>query len=82
MTTKVSWYSPQFGTLKFNVDGDSQGKPGLAGIGGVLRNQKREVLFMYSKYIGIKDSNEAEVWAILEALCIYGNSFQNSYCGE
>lgn len=37
-------------------------------IDGILRNYKGEVLFMFSKYIGIKDSIEAKVLAILEAL--------------
>ena len=32
---------------------------------------------MFSKHVGIKHFNEAEVLAILEALCIYGNSFHN-----
>lgn len=29
---------PPFGILKFNVDGAARGNPGLAGIGGALRN--------------------------------------------
>ena len=39
--------------LKFNVDGASRRKTGLAGIGGVLRNYKGEVLFMFSKNMAI-----------------------------
>ena len=31
---------------------------------------------MFSKHVGIRDSNEADVLAILEALCIYMNSYQ------
>ena len=34
----------------------------------MLWNCKEEVLFMFFKYVGICDSNEVEVLAILEAL--------------
>ena len=44
---KVSWCSPTIGVLKFNVDGAAQGKLGLAGIGGVLRNHQGKVLYMF-----------------------------------
>ena len=52
-------HSPS-GVLKFNVDGATRGKPGLVGIGGVLRNHKGEVMYMFSKHVGIKDSKEAD----------------------
>lgn len=32
------WNPPDDQTLKWNVDGSSKGKPGPAGIGGVLRD--------------------------------------------
>ena len=64
------------GFFKFNVDEAAPGKPGPAGIGGVLRNHKGKILHMFSKNVGGKDSTEAEILAILEALCIYGRSFQ------
>lgn len=47
----VSWVPPLPGSLKFNVDGAARGKPGPAGIGGVLRNYKGEVLFMFSNHL-------------------------------
>ena len=56
------------GILKFNVDGTTRGKRGLVGIWGILHNSNDDVLFMFSKHVGICDSNEAEVLAILEAL--------------
>lgn len=60
----VSWRSPLCGVLKFNVDGAAKGKPGLTGIVGVLRNYWGEVLYIFSKHVGIKDRNEAGVLAI------------------
>lgn len=47
--------------------GTTRGNLGLASISGVLRNDKWEVTFMFSKHVGVKDSNE-EMWATLEAL--------------
>lgn len=38
------------------------------GIGGVLRNNKSGVPFMFSKYIGVCNSNKVDVLAISEAL--------------
>ncbi|XVF26807.1 hypothetical protein REPUB_Repub14bG0050700 [Reevesia pubescens] len=39
----VLWLAPSLGSLKFNVDGSSLGKPGPAGIGGILRDDKGEI---------------------------------------
>lgn len=53
--------------LKFNIDEAARGKSGPAGIGGFLLNDKGVVLYMFSKQVEIRDSNEVEVLAILEA---------------
>ncbi|OMP02587.1 hypothetical protein CCACVL1_02751 [Corchorus capsularis] len=47
---------------------------GEAGIGGVLRNHDGEVLISFSKYVGVVDSNEAEVLAVREAFLIFSAS--------
>eukprot|EP00268_Persea_americana_P021089 TRINITY_DN21101_c0_g1_i1.p1 TRINITY_DN21101_c0_g1~~TRINITY_DN21101_c0_g1_i1.p1 ORF type:complete len:199 (+),score=31.91 TRINITY_DN21101_c0_g1_i1:157-753(+) len=70
------WSPPSMGMLKFNVDGAARGKPGPAGIGGVLCDDKGVILCLFSKSVGVRDSNEAEVLAILEALRILSSSFQ------
>lgn len=55
--------------VKINVGGVARGKLGLIGIGVFFaRNSKGEVLFMFSKLVGICDSNEVDVLAILKAL--------------
>lgn len=46
-------------------------KSGSAGIGDILRNPNGEVLYVFSKHVGVKNSNELEILAILEALGIY-----------
>lgn len=58
---KVIW------NLMWMEVGTARGNLGLAGISGVLRNDKWEVTFMFSNNVGVKDSNE-EMWATLEAL--------------
>lgn len=67
LSKRIVWIPPLGGDLKFNVDGAAKGKPGLAGIGRVLRNSDGVVFLMFSKHVG----HMAEVVAILEALRIF-----------
>ena len=57
----------------FNVEGAVRGKPDPTGI---ALNDKGVVLCLCSKGVAVRDSNEAEVLAIMEALRIYSRSFQ------
>ena len=63
----------------FNVDGSSRGKPGPTGMGGVLRDSKGKVICLFSEFLGILDSNAAEVMAIRKAvaLCFSNPNLQN-----
>lgn len=69
--TNMYWCSLRKGSIKVNMDGAAHRKSGPAGIGDVLRNHNGEVLNVFSKHVGVKNSNELEILAILEALCIY-----------
>ena len=51
----------------FNVDGFARGKPGPAGIGGVLRDSRGKVLCVFSLFVSVRDSNEARLMAIGKA---------------
>lgn len=62
--------------MKFKIDSAVREKPGPTGIGGVLRNDKGVVLCLFSNGVGIGDSNEAEVLAILEAPRIFSRSLR------
>ncbi|KAK3206435.1 hypothetical protein Dsin_020481 [Dipteronia sinensis] len=62
------WIPPLMGTFKFNVDGSARGSPGMAGIGGVLRDSKGKVVCLFSLGVGIMDSNSAEILAIKKAV--------------
>lgn len=50
------------------LEGSAKGKPGPAGIWGVLRDDKGCVLAIFVASIGIRGSNEAEFLAIVKAL--------------
>ena len=65
------WKTPPPNFLKFNVDGSARGKPGLAGIGGALRDCKTAIKAVFSKSIGVADSNLAELLAVREALKVF-----------
>ena len=58
-------------SLKFNVGRSSRGKPGLAGIGGVLRDSTAVKLLSF-KAIGLADLNVAELLAAREAMRLPG----------
>lgn len=45
------WVPPLVVELKFNVNGASRGKPGLARVGGVLRNSHGVLLVLFSKHV-------------------------------
>ena len=60
--------------LKFNTNGESRGKSRPEDIGGVCHN-KGEVALMFSKIMGVCDSNEAELLTILEALRSFSRCF-------
>ncbi|KAK0599896.1 hypothetical protein LWI29_009613 [Acer saccharum] len=65
--THVNWLPPVGSVLKFNVDGSARGKPGPAGIGGILRNSEGLTLCRFSIAVGIQSSNTAEIIAIRKA---------------
>eukprot|EP00253_Pinus_taeda_P019962 PITA_19962 len=65
-----SWQCPPDGGLKLNFDGASRGNPGSAGIGGVFRNQKGEILHIYYRALGESTNNEMEFVALEHGLRI------------
>ncbi|XVE67036.1 hypothetical protein DITRI_Ditri08aG0128000 [Diplodiscus trichospermus] len=67
----IEWSKPVSGEMKFNVDGASIGKPGPAGIGGVLRDHMGVERIRFSKSIGVAESNYAEAMAVREAFIIF-----------
>eukprot|EP00253_Pinus_taeda_P029955 PITA_29955 len=66
----IGWSRPPVGFLKLNFDGASRGNPGLASIGGVIRNYEGEILHIYSKALGKGTNNEMEFAAMEKGLRI------------
>ncbi|XVE78048.1 hypothetical protein DITRI_Ditri13aG0112900 [Diplodiscus trichospermus] len=58
----------------WDVDGSSLGKPGPAGIGGILRDHLGNELIRFSRSVGMSESNVAELLAIREAFVLYVSS--------
>lgn len=46
--------------------------------GGILCDDEREILYLFSKGVGVRDSNGAEVLANLEALRIFSRPFKGA----
>jgi len=66
--TGVIWSPLTIDSFKWNMDDSSLGKPGLSGIGGVLRNHHSHLLSIFSLPVGILDSNIAELRAVVKAV--------------
>jgi len=62
------WSPPMVNSFEWNVDSSSLGKPGLSGIGGVLRNHRGHLFGVFSIPVGILNSNLAELRAVIKAI--------------
>src|ERR1044072_5845772 len=67
---RTIWVPPQLGAVKFNVDGSALGSPGVTGIGGVLRNSRKEIIGFFSFCTGLGFAYEDEVYDIHFALLL------------
>ncbi|KAK3206173.1 hypothetical protein Dsin_020219 [Dipteronia sinensis] len=61
------WCASSCGTFKSNVNGLARGFPGLAGMGGVLRDSVGKVLCLFSIFLGSQDTNAAKIMSIGKA---------------
>ena len=50
------------------TDGGARGNPGPSGYGLVILDEKKNMIFQDSKFLGIKTNNEAEYSALIGAL--------------
>ncbi|KAF3956414.1 hypothetical protein CMV_018453 [Castanea mollissima] len=66
----IRWEKPPMGWIKLNTDGSLSGDLGLAGGGGVFRNEEGEWILGYSRHIGITSGFMAELWAIQDGLLL------------
>ncbi len=54
--------------VKIFTDGGSRGNPGQSGFGVVVVDEKKQIIFEASKYLGIKTNNEAEYEGLIFGL--------------
>ncbi|MCI06283.1 ribonuclease H protein, partial [Trifolium medium] len=67
ITINVRWEAPSNGWISLNTDGAVQ--HGVAGCGGVLRDQHNWITG-FSKYIGTTSAFNAELWGVYSGLCL------------
>ena len=65
---QVQWLPPPSNWVKLNLNDSSMGNPGLAGEGGVIRNEKGEWIKGYARAIGIITRVAAELWALRDGI--------------
>lgn len=63
--------------LLIYTDGGARGNPGPAAGGVVIKNEKEEIIFETSKYLGIATNNQAEYEALILALQKAGEIFKS-----
>ncbi|GLJ16236.1 hypothetical protein SUGI_0272570 [Cryptomeria japonica] len=64
----IRWRAPPMGWLKLYFDGACHGNPVVSGFGVVIRNSEGKILLGSYGAMGVATNNEAEIWALLEAL--------------
>lgn len=66
----LAWLPPTLGFCKLSFDGVSRGNPGPAGLGGIIRNDKGEILHIFWRALGEATNNGAEFAALEQGLQI------------
>eukprot|EP00253_Pinus_taeda_P012787 PITA_12787 len=77
-----SWQLPPEACLKLNFDGASRGNPGIAGIGGAIRNHKGDIIHIFCRSLGECTNNEAEFAAMEQGLKILRSFRQGNFIVE
>ena len=67
---QVRWEKPCTGWLKLNTDGASMGNMGLAGGGGLLRDENGSWVGGFARKIGVASSFTIELWALRDGLLL------------
>jgi hypothetical protein len=59
-----NWTPPLLGFLKLNFDGVTKGNPGVAGMGGVIRDSGGNIIRLYAGSMGNSTNNATEFGAL------------------
>ena len=61
---KDFWQPPPHGFLKINIDGASKRNPGMAGFGGVIRDEQGCIKDIFHSHLGTATNNMVELMAL------------------
>ncbi|KAF5473311.1 hypothetical protein F2P56_009932 [Juglans regia] len=64
----ITWKPPKPGWVKLNVDGCSLGNPGPSGAGGIIRDDKGDLICRFAEVSGHNSNNYAELMGLLHGL--------------
>src|SRR3989339_1419045 len=59
--------------IKVFTDGGARGNPGIAGCGVVVKDEKENIIYEESAFLGVKTNNEAEYLGLITALTWINN---------
>lgn len=65
------WQSPNEGFLKFNIDRSTRGNLGIVKLGGMSRDKGGIMLALFSRPIGVCESNYAELMVVKVVLDVF-----------
>ncbi|CAL1373186.1 unnamed protein product [Linum trigynum] len=65
---QIQWSFPRNGWVKLNVDGASVGNPGLAGAGGIIRDEHGKWVRGFVAKVSEASATLAELWAVYYGL--------------
>ncbi|XP_042520430.1 uncharacterized protein LOC122093937 [Macadamia integrifolia] len=64
-TFHIFWCPSEVGWVKLNTDGCSIRNPGKSGAGGVIRNDKAEMILNFRSFLGVRTNFEAEFMTLM-----------------
>ena len=70
---RIRWEKPSQGWWKLNINGSYCGNTGLAGCGGVVRDDAGRWVIAFSRSIGRTNSFATELWSLREGLLLCNN---------
>ncbi|GAU35387.1 hypothetical protein TSUD_160380 [Trifolium subterraneum] len=65
---EVCWQPPGVNWLKCNIDGASNGNPGLSSCGGIFRNSSSDFVYGFAEPLGVATSFYAELCGAMRAI--------------
>ncbi|XP_019418611.1 PREDICTED: uncharacterized protein LOC109329402 [Lupinus angustifolius] len=74
---EVVWERPREGWIKVNTDGAAKGFPGMAGVGGIFRNNHGECIACFAEFIDYQSVLYAEFFAVIQAVKLACNNGWN-----